>query len=106
MEINDSQDALGGLWTELFSGGLSDLDRGRKVLAELLESISGDRGHDKLLFACCELIRQGFCEQDIETLVHEYNDAKCSPSWSDSTITLTMDTYGHMFKNQGAGSRS
>ena len=60
----------------------ADVDRCRQALAELPDSIAGERGHDACFRAACTILRHGIDGDDGRALLEEFNADKCSPPWS------------------------
>lgn len=68
------------------SAGADPIVRCRAYLNELPNSVSGDRGHDKVLQAACETFRFGLSDSDAWQLLEEYNMDRCEPAWSTKEL--------------------
>jgi hypothetical protein len=87
---------LAGLWNRLFgkasetpttcSTAEADKAAALAALEKLPDSISGEQGHDKMLRACCEILRHGVTGDDAWELVNWFNDHKCDPPWNESEL--------------------
>ena len=49
-------------------------------------SVSGNKGHDRLLLAVRERYAFGVPREQARTVIEKYNLAKCDPAWSDAEI--------------------
>jgi putative DNA primase/helicase len=87
MQATDSPQAHEAIWNiEAGHGGCSLDERIRRCLDSCHPAISGEKGHDKLLFAAG--IGPGFAlteNQTFEYLVNHYNQ-RCQPPWLDKDI--------------------
>jgi hypothetical protein len=93
--IAHCQAAIGLLWSRLFgkptettpqpnstTSIFSDIDAAWAKLETLPDSVAGDRGHDRMLAACCEILRHGVAGDDAWELIEKFNAEKCDPPWS------------------------
>jgi hypothetical protein len=63
---------------------ITDNDRWQRCQAYLSclpDSISGQRGHDKLFQAACECFRFGLNSSDTRGMLTWFNETKCRPKW-------------------------
>ena len=63
------------------------IERARKYLVTLPESIEGQKGHDAL-FRAATVLAHGFAFDDSTALdlLREYNATKCSPPWAEKVL--------------------
>ncbi|RIK75652.1 MAG: hypothetical protein DCC67_15015 [Planctomycetota bacterium] len=90
--IAERQSQLDALWSQLFPGehaadspipaSAVDVEACWSALEKLPDSVSGDRGHDKMLRACCEILRHGVTGDAAWKLIERFNVEKCDPPWS------------------------
>lgn len=60
--------------------------RCQKYLEKVPESISGQRGHDAMLRACCEAYRFGLDDSAARQLADWFNAERCTPPWNAREI--------------------
>jgi hypothetical protein len=60
--------------------------RCQKYLEKVRESISGQRGHDAMLRACCEAYRFGLDDSAARQLADWFNAERCTPPWNAREI--------------------
>jgi putative DNA primase/helicase len=71
------------------AGNAPDVDwygRCQRYLEQVPASISGQRGHDAMLRACCEAYRFGLDDSAARQLAVWFNANKCSPPWSEREL--------------------
>ena len=63
------------------------IDRARKYLQQIPDSIEGQQGHNAL-FRAAAILTHGFAlsDDDAYTLLQEYNLTKCAPNWSEKEL--------------------
>jgi hypothetical protein len=117
--IAANQAAISRLWGSLAnppkvtSPDITETERCRLALAEVPDSISGQRGHDRMLEACCVILRHGIDGDEAQELIREFNSARCDPPWSQREIdhkwksakakVMRGNEFGVVAKKAGAG---
>ena len=88
MKIKRSQEAIEWLCAKVFGTAKDDRTRCLAALKMLPESVDGERGHDIMLLACCEIFRYGFGRDSTtaKELADWYNDNMCHPPWSEREV--------------------
>ena len=63
------------------------IERARKYLATIPESIEGQKGHDAL-FRAATVLAHGYAFDDSTALdlLREYNVTRCSPPWDEKDL--------------------
>jgi putative DNA primase/helicase len=77
--------------------------RCRAYVEKLPPSVSGDRGHDKLLQVACETLRFGLDDSDALAVLHDYN-RRADPEWDERDIDKKLKD-AHRKVNGEFGSR-
>jgi hypothetical protein len=67
----------------------SAVRRAAAYIAKMPASVSGERGHDRLLHAACVALRFGLSDSDALDILHRFN-ARCQPPWNDRDIARKL----------------
>ena len=78
-EIKDAQKQISGLWLKHFDRQPTDADRAREAIAKKEDAVDGDRGHDKIIAAYCELWRWCSDQGEAHELAQQWNLDKAHP---------------------------
>ncbi|MEN1682019.1 MAG: AAA family ATPase [Planctomycetota bacterium] len=105
-DVIDNQEAIDQLWSEHFAGKLStatgtasyqgeyekddapqwEIDELKARLMAMDDSVSGERGHDKLFAMVCTVRKAMLNEGQVRDMLQWINQHKCSPEWTDDQL--------------------
>lgn len=102
--VNDAHDTLHDIRYRFYADGLGRIDdafeKMKRKVERMPESISGDRGHDRLFNAACEIVRNGFQGEEGLELLRHYNRERGFPpedegqvqhKWKDAVAAVTRE---------------
>ena len=62
------------------------IDRARSYISKMLPALSGNGGHAATFAAACRLVQFGLSFEEAMSLLAEWNDTHCKPTWTEAEL--------------------
>ena len=79
-------DVTGHSTATVAPSGSDAVERCRRYLEKMGDSIQGQDGSGRLFAACCKAVEFGLSEGEVWEVMAWFNQAKCSPPWSEREL--------------------